>query len=63
MKLYVILEKNDSGEWEPTRNGYKDSNFNQIKAFTNIDSAKRSMSGIKSYWRGEYKIASYVEEQ
>lgn len=63
MKLYVILEKNDSGGWEPARDKRGISKFEQTKAFTNIDSAKRSMSGIKSYWRGEYKIASYVEEQ
>ncbi|KRM15932.1 hypothetical protein FD31_GL000831 [Companilactobacillus nantensis DSM 16982] len=57
----MILEKNDSGRWEPARDKHA-STFEQTKAFTDINVAKRSMSGIKSYWHGEYKIVSYAEE-
>lgn len=61
MKLYVILERNDSGGWSPTR--VKDmSAYGQTKAFTNIYEAKRSMSVLKANWPGEYKVTSYVEE-
>lgn len=62
MKLYVILEKNKSGGWEPVHGRRSTRSEKQIRVFDNKKTAETSLIRLKAYWHGEYKVASYVEE-
>jgi len=61
MKLFVIMKRNELGEYEPAHGRGKQS-FAQLRVFNNLASAKKSMIGLKATQPDNYKIITFVEE-